>query len=361
MKYKHLALILPALLLAGCGAQQPQSTAAESAPAAALTADETPTASGEIFAMDTYMTITCYGENCEAAVQAAEAEIERLDAMLSVGNAESEISVINANGSGPVSDDTAAMIERALEVYRTTDGAFDITVYPLMQLWGFTTGNFAVPDEASLQAALARVGSDTVQCADGKVTLADGQGIDLGGIAKGFTSDRLMEVFAEYGLSGGLVSLGGNVQFYGTKPDGTLWRCGIQDPHAPDGDSYLGVLQTSSNAVITSGAYERYFTDEATGKTYHHILDPATGYPAQSGLISVTIVTPQGVLGDGLSTACYVMGLDKSIDYWRQYGTDFDLILMTDDDTVYITEPLAESFESDYPTYVITQEGVTQR
>lgn len=359
-----LALALPGLLLAGCGAQassQAGSAAAQSEAASART--EVPTASGDIFAMDTYMTVTCYGARCEEALAAATAEIERLDDLLSVGNAESEISRINADGMGTVSADTAVMIEKALELYQSTGGAFDITVYPLMELWGFTTGNFAVPSDADLQALLANVGSDRlVYDADaGTLRLGAGQGIDLGGIAKGFTSDRLMELFAEYDLTAGLVSLGGNVQFYGTKPDGSAWRCGIQDPNNPDSGDFLGVLQTQAAAVITSGAYERYFVDEETGKTYHHILDPATGISADSGLTSVTVVSAQGILADGLSTSCYVMGLDGAADYWRQYGSDFDLILMTDSDEVYVTEPLADSVQSDYPVYVITQEGVAKR
>ena len=168
-----------------------------------------------------------------------------------------------------------------------------------------------------------------------------------------------MEIFKEYNLVSGVVSLGGNVQCYGTKTDGSLWRCGIQNPQDPDGDSYLGVLSLADKAVITSGAYERYFVDEATGKTYHHILDPKTGYPANNGLRSVSVVSANGMLADGLSTACYVMGLERSIDYWRTYGSEFDLILMDEAGEVYVTEPIAEQFSSDFTVHVISQEGVS--
>ena len=149
------------------------------------------------------------------------------------------------------------------------------------------------------------------------------------------------------------------MQCYGTKTDGSLWRCGIQDPQDPDGDSYLGVLSLADKAVITSGAYERYFVDEATGETYHHILDPRTGYPANNGLLSVSVVSANGMLADGLSTACYVMGLERSIDYWRTYGSEFDLILMDEAGEVYVTEPIAEQFSSDFTVHVISQEGVS--
>ena len=338
-----LALLLTTCLLTGCGA----GTTVEEAAAPEQ-------ASANIFAMDTYMSITCYGARCEEALAAAEAEIVRLDALLSVGSEESEISRINTSGSGLLSSDTAAMVETALSVWQDTDGAFDITIYPLMELWGFTTKDFQVPASDELQALLALCGSEKLTYEDGTLTLAEGQGIDLGGIAKGYTSGRLMEIFAEYELDSALVSLGGNVHCYGSKPDGSLWRCGIQDPLNPeDKSSYIGIVSISGKAVITSGAYERYFTDEATGQTYHHILDPETGYPADSGLISVSVVSDDGTLADALSTACYVMGLDRSLEYWKSRSTDFDLILMTDDGSLYITGGLKDCFTSSLDFTVI--------
>ena len=252
------------------------------------------------------------------------------------------------------------MVTEALRLYDTTGGAFDITVYPLMDLWGFTTGKFAVPDAQELSALLAQCGSDKLTVNGDTIMLAEGQGIDLGGIAKGYTSGHLMKIFEEYDLVGAVVSLGGNVQCYRTKTDGSLWRCGIQDPQDPEnGSAYLGVVSVADRAVITSGAYERYFVDEATGKTYHHILDPKTGYPAESGLLSVTVVSTDGMLADGLSTSCYVMGLEQSAEYWRNYGADFDLILMDENGEVYVTEPLSGQFTSDYKVHVISQEGIS--
>jgi thiamine biosynthesis lipoprotein len=365
MKQTTIALGLSlALLLSGCGQSAVQEavteTEAQVESAAVTESEEVPSATGELFAMDTYMTVTCYGTQCQEALDAALAEIQRLDDLLSVGNESSEISQLNTLGQGQISGDTLTMVEEALSLWDTTGGAFDITIFPLMELWGFTTGDFAVPEEGELLSLLADVGSDklTLDADTATLTLAAGQGVDLGGIAKGFTSSRLMEIFQEYDLVSGVVSLGGNVQCYGTKPDGSLWRCGIEDPLNPeDSSALLGILSLSDKAVITSGAYERYFVDDSTGEIYHHILDPKTGYPAESGLISVTVVSANGMLADGLSTACYVMGLEDAVQYWRDYGADFDLILMTEDGDVYVTEPLADSFTSDYPTYIITEEG----
>lgn len=312
-----------------------------------------PSCSRDIFAMDTYMTLTCYGEQCEAAADAAESEIKRLDDLLSVGNADSEISLLNSSGSITLSQDSQLMIEKSIELFNETDGAFDITIYPLMQLWGFTTHDYAVPDESQLADVLSLVGSDRLSYENGSLTLQNGMGVDLGGIAKGYASDRLSVIFADYDLTCGLISLGGNVQLYGSKPDGSPWKCGIRDPlHPDDIGKVIGVLQASDCAVITSGAYERYFTDDE-GNIYHHIIDPKTGFPADSGLISSTVVAKSGMVADGLSTALYIMGLAAASDFWRSGSEDFEMILMSDEHEVYITEGLEDSFSCNYPLHII--------
>ena len=181
------------------------------------------------------------------------------------------------------------------------------------------------------------------------VSLGDGQEIDLGGIAKGYTSARVMDIFKECGVDAGLVSLGGNVQSYGTKPDGSDWKVAIRDPE--DESNYIGVLKTHDQAVITSGGYERFF--EEGGKTYHHIIDPSTGYPAANGIISSTIVSNDGTLADGLSTSLFVMGASAATDYWDKHRDEFDFILETSDHKVYITEGAADKFETDMEVIVV--------
>lgn len=352
MKYK-LRLILASavvasMLLTGCGtASNTKNTgsASETQTTNSTTTSSTQPVSQEIFAMDTYMTVTAYGDNAQKGVTDAVAEIQRLDNLLSIGKEDSEIFKLNKSGCAALSDDTAVMVTKALDLYKSTGGAFDITVLPLMELWGFTTQEYYVPTEDEIQSTLQRVGADKLTWDESTktLTLGDKQEIDLGGIAKGFTSSRIMEIFKKDGVTCGMVSLGGNVHLLGTKQDGSAWRVGIQDPN--NTDDMLGVLEANDCAVITSGAYERNF--EKDGVTYHHIIDPATGKPSNSGLTSVTIVSKDGTLADGLSTSLFVMGKDKAIAYWKQHADEFDTILVDKDRNVYITEGIAGNFSPD--------------
>ena len=161
-----------------------------------------------------------------------------------------------------------------------------------------------------------------------------------------------MDIYKEKGVTSGLVNLGGNAQVLGTKPDGSLWRVAVQSPDAED--EYLGVLETKDKAIITSGGYERYF--EKDGVTYHHIIDPSTGYPAENGLSSVTIVSADGTLADGLSTSLFVMGKDKAVDYWRAHSDEFDMILLTDDEQLYVSEGIKDSFTSDRDVNIVEKD-----
>ena len=343
------AFLLFSVLLSGC---QSAGAADTGAPMSDPEAMEKSTI--YVDSMDTFIEMSAYGSNRVAALEAAKEEILRLNDILSIGLEESEISRVNRDGSGTVSEDTAAMIREALNLYEETDGAFDLTVYPLMDLWGFVSKLYHVPTDEELAETMLRIGADRVMLDEesGLVTLGEGQAIDLGGIAKGFTSQRLMEIFREYGVESAIVSLGGNMQCLGTKPDGSAWRIGVKDPLNPD-FGLSAIVQIVDKAVITSGGYERFFVDEETGITYRHIIDPATGYPAESGLSSVSIVTSDGMLGDGLSTALYIMGLERASDFWRAHSDAFDAILIDNDGQVYITAGIEDSVSSHYEIHVI--------
>ena len=171
------------------------------------------------------------------------------------------------------------------------------------------------------------------------MTVPSGMALDLGAVAKGYTGDQAAAYIKEQGITSALINLGGNVQAVGTKPDGSLWRIGLRDPFS---EGNVGTLTVENSAVVTSGGYQNYFMGE-DGQVYWHILDPDTGYPARTGLASVTVVAPEGVKCDALSTALFVMGLDGALDYWRAHG-DFELILITEDREFYLTPGLEDTF-----------------
>ena len=267
--------------------------------------------SSTIFAMNTVMELTAYGDSGQQVLDQATERIYQLEYLLSVTDENSDISAIN-HGEGawvPVSQETFQLLSLALSYGRETQGALDITAYSAVHAWGFTTGEYRVPGPEEL------------------AELAGGEPA--------------------------IFNLGGNVRTAGDKPDGSPWRIGIQTPEAGS-SGYLGVLElTGSQAVITSGGYERYFEED--GQTYWHIMDPETAAPARSGLKSVTIVSPLGVYCDALSTAVFVRGADWGADFWRTHQ-DFEMVLVLEDGSLWVTAGLAGSFTlaEDYQDLEVT-------
>lgn len=293
-----------------------------------------------LLAMDTVMTVTAYGPEGEEAVQAACGRIRELESLLSVTDPDSEVYAVNHSGGAPVevSADTAALTARALELCADTAGALDVTVYPVVRAWGFTTGDYRVPGEEELTALLERVDYRQVKLEAERLSVPEGVELDLGAVAKGYTGDQVCALLEQAGVTSAKLELGGNVQLLGSKPDGSLWRVAVRDP---EGEGYVGIVEAADRAVITSGGYERFF--EEGGETYWHIIDPASGRPARSGLVSVTVMARSGVTADALSTALFVMGREKAEEYWHA-RRDFECILIGADGTVTITPGLRDSF-----------------
>lgn len=294
------------------------------------------------YAMDTFMTITVYGKNSAAALTAAESRVHELERLLSVTDPDSEISALNACGYADLSPDTAAVLSAALELSRSTGGAFDATIYPVMHAWGFYGDSFTVPTAEQLAAATALTDSRRVSVSGNTFTLGDGQKLDPGGIAKGYAADELVRLFGTYGIDCGIISLGGNVAAFGQKPGGGQWKTAVQNPDGSD--DYLGIISLTDVSIVTSGAYRRNFTVD--GVTYHHIMDPHTGRPAETDLLSVTVVCTDGSTADALSTALFVMGSDRALDYWREHSGEFDTVLYTRDGSLIITGGLRAAFSS---------------
>ncbi len=315
-------MALAAITLTGCGSQQAHSL--------------------EMYSMNTLMSMTAYGENAEEALAEVSARINTLERELSVTIPESDISRVNSADGQPVKlcEDAQNIIAESLEISQQTSGALDITIYPVVSAWGFTTGENRVPDEQELSSLLALTDYTRVELSDGFITLPEGFKADLGALTKGYAGDCAAEILHENGISSAILNLGGNVCAIGAKPDGTPWRVAVTDPG--DTSAYAGILTAQDEFVVTSGKYERCFTAE-DGKTYHHIIDPATGYPSENGVASVTVVGKSGIRCDALSTALLVMGEEKACEFWREYG-DFDMLLITDDGRLIASPGLAERF-----------------
>lgn len=297
----------------------------------------------QLFAMDTVIDLTIYGDNADKAVQKCNEELVRLENLFSVTKKDSGVSKINASdGTRTKADrELVSVINSSLEISKKTGGCFDISVYPIVKLWGFTTDSYNVPSKQEINDTLKYVDYTKIIISGELVQLSPGMQIDLGGIAKGYAAQKIKEVLAESGASGAVVSLGGNVQTIGEKPGGGKWSVGIQNP---DGDGIAAKIKVSEAAVVTSGGYQRNFT--SGGKTYHHIIDPKSGAPAQSGIISATVICDDPVLADGMSTALFVMGKEKATEYYNKYK-NIDFILIDKNGEFLVTDGIADSFEPD--------------
>ena len=300
----------------------------------------------EIFALDTAIGLKVYGSKREEVLKKLENRINELDELLSTGKETSEVSRLNRSGKAVLSKITANLVKRSLEIYQKTDGLFDITIYPLMELWGFPSKNYKVPSDKEIKEKLKDVGSDKIifDEAAGEISFKNrGMEIDFGGIGKGYITDELVKILTEEKVESAIINLGGNVFGFKKKPDGSLWNVAIRDPNEPD--KYMAVIKLEDSAVITSGGYERYF--EKDGVTYHHILDPRTGKPSNSNLKSVSIVSKDGTLADALSTSLFIMGEEGAAEYWKKNGNNFDIILMTKDNRLLISNNIKGKVMSD--------------
>ena len=321
MKKKFLPLILAlafALTLSSCGA----------APQAAQN-------KLDFFAMDTIMEFSAYAD--ESLLAEARDVVMDIENRVSVTDENSELYKLNRDGGGTVSAETAALLEDALSLCRLTGGAFDISIYPVVRAWGFTTGEYRVPSFDETAALSERVDYARIRVNGESVTIPDGMEIDLGGVAKGYAGREAADYLRAHGVTSALLNLGGNVQTIGSKPDGSAWRVAVRDPL--NDTAYAGVVEVRDKAAVTSGGYERHFTAD-DGQTYWHIMNPETGRPARSGLLSATVIADDGALCDALSTALFVMGAEQAERFWRSRD-DFDMVLLTEDGEAIVTPGLS--------------------
>ena len=295
------------------------------------------------FAMDTMMRFTLYGEEAQTGAVLAQipTQLGTLEAELSATREDSDIFRIDRAEGQPVEvrASVSELLSDALELCRITGGALDITAYPAVKAWGFTTGEHRVPDEEELAALAAKIDYAAVGSDGPTVTLPAGMELDVGAVAKGYAGDLLAEAVRTNDISSALLDLGqSTIVAIGTKPGGKPWRIGIRDPA---GESYLAVVELTDMSLGTSGGYQRYFEED--GVVYWHILDPDTAAPARSGLASVTVVAPSALLCDGLSTALFVMGLEEGAQFWRDHPElEFDALFITEEGQILCTAGLED-------------------
>lgn len=286
-------------------------------------------------AMNTFMTVTTYSSSNKKGKEACTAvqkKIDSLEHMLSTTLNTSDVYKINHRLDYDFSNqELKEVLEFAREMYKKTQGAFNPSLYPIIREWGFTTEHYQVPSDERISFLLQMTDFSKADYSP----LPEGMELDFGAIGKGYAGDMAVEVLKANGIKNAILDLGGNIQTLGTKPDGSMWKVGIRNPW---GEGAACALKIESCAVVTSGGYERYFDDEE-GNRWIHIFDPKTGRPSTSDIESVTIVSSSGKYADALSTALFVMGSKKALDFWKQ-NRDFEMIILTKDKKLIYTDGL---------------------
>ena len=299
------------------------------------------------FNMGTVIINHVTAENPQQVLHEAEDEINRLNRLLSRFLEKSDISRINhLAGCSPVqvSEETFRLLAESLNYSKLSQGLWDITICPLVMLWEEAKKDLTVPSQQMIEKdkQLVDYNSVTLNEASNEVFLSkEKQAIDLGGIGKGYAADRIIRLFKAHQITSGFTNFGGNVSTIGTKPDGTPWNIGIQHPRNPQ--VLIGLVPVIDKSVVTSGDYQRFY--QATdGKKYHHIIDPKTGYPSDSGLISTTIIAESSTTADALSTITFLAGLEQSKAILKDYE-GVDAVLIDKHLTVYLTKGIKDDFE----------------
>ncbi len=307
---------------------------------------EKPYVSDTHFALGTVNTVKIQGAKAEKLIQGCFDILDSVEKKMSPQRTDSEISNINANaGIKPVkvTPETFTVIEKGLETASLGDGFLDITIGPVVSLWGIGTESAHVPGNAELKRALSMVDYRKVVLNEEQQTVyleKPGMGLDLGAIAKGWAADRIHDYLVSHGVERGIINLGGNVLVIGRKNERDLWRVGVQNPEDSRG-RYIGILEADDTAVVTSGKYERYFVEN--GHRYHHIFNPFTGYPVENDLISVTIVAKESVTADAFSTLVFALGREKGMALVEEVPF-VDTIIVTKEHSVYISQGLQKMF-----------------
>jgi len=340
-----IALLFLSLALAGCSKDAPASSPSP--------------ASETYYIFDTVITVKVYDTGAtQQHFDEIKTILQTIDKEMNRQLKDSEIDRVNrqaGKGGVQVSEETFEVVRTALEYAALTNGKFDPTVGPLVDLWGIGHEGAAVPGQAQLEQTLKLIGYQDAQLDDHSLSITlkrPGMSLDLGAIAKGYAADAIAGYLRDQGFHHAIVDLGGNILAMGARPDGSGWRIGIQDPGEQRGNP-LGMLEATDKTIVTSGIYERYFAQD--GIVYHHILDTRTGYPVDNNLLSITIVTDVSMQADALSTSVFALGLADGMKFIES-RSDADAIFITKDKKVYLTKGLQGKFQLTHEDYRLAED-----
>lgn len=301
------------------------------------------------FMMDTVMTIKLYDKKDEVILDKAFERIREIEDKMSITIEDSDVSKINKNaGKNPVKvdDEVYKILTRAKYFAELTDGAYEPTIGPLVDLWNIRNegenNKRYIPSKEDIEKALNKVDYKKLELLeDNKVFLKEeGMKLDLGGIAKGYAADEVKRILKENGVNSAIVDLGGNIYAVGSKNGDEYWKIGIQNPQEQRG-SYVGIMKVKDSSVVTSGDYERYF--KINGKRYHHIIDSKTGYPSDNELSAISIISKSSTDSDALSTALFVLGREKSKEVLKKLD-DMEVLYITKSGKIYISSDIKDRF-----------------
>lgn len=333
---KKTVIVMTALFFLLCGACSGSFGGSGGANSVGTQASSSPL-SGTTEALNTSITISIYDSQDKSLLEGCYNLIKKYEKMFSRTDPDSEIYELNDKSEADVSEETSELIKTGLRYSSESGGRFNIAIEPLTALWNFSSDKPRVPADAEIKEAIKHLDYSKIDIRGNHFTLPDKEsGIDLGAIAKGYIADKVKEYLLGKGVKSAIINLGGNVLLVGSKPGGSPFSVGLQDPFA-DRNEYKEIVQASDISIVTSGTYERNFTEN--GKTYHHILNPATGYPYDNGLVAVSIISKTSVEGDALSTSCFALGLEEGMSFAENQGVH----------AVFVTSDGEYHYTKDYP------------
>jgi FAD:protein FMN transferase len=305
--------------------------------------------------MGTVCTISLYDNKDEKIINETFERLKELENILSINKLGTEIDKVNEmSGKEPVkvSDDTFIVLAQGLKYSKLSQGSLDITIGPLVKLWGIGTDAAKLPTQNEINDKKSLINYNDLALDETNKTVflkKENMIIDLGAIAKGYAADEVAEILTKNNVKSSIIDLGGNIFALGSKVDGTNWKIGIQDPENSRGES-IGYIEVVNKSVVTSGIYERFF--EANGKNYHHILNPQTGYPYENEILGVSIISNKSIDGDALSTTLFSLGIEKGLEFVNsQEGVE--ALFLSKDHNIYLTQGLKDNLKITSAKYTI--------